>query len=62
MWFALVKTYPAEPFEDAIIRQGKQMLSIPDAVEVVQNGNWLNVHYWGVKPWNEERIPIRQLF
>jgi hypothetical protein len=34
LWFTLVKTDPPEPFQDAIIRQGKLMMSIPDAVGV----------------------------
>ena len=54
-WQALVGTPPPETIKEAISREGELSMSLPRKIEVVQNGKWLNVHSWEVRPWNESR-------
>ena len=54
-WRFLVGTEPPETIKEAISREGELSMSLPRKIEVVQNGKWLNVHHWGVNPWNEDK-------
>jgi hypothetical protein len=53
-WIHIVKTEPPESVAEAIDRHGELLMSIPDEIEIIENGNWLNVHRWGVAPWNKK--------
>jgi len=55
VWGALVGTEPPESVDEAMNRQGELIMSLPDKIEVIEKGKWMNVNYWGVRPWNDVR-------
>ena len=54
LWSNLVGTEPPESVDEAIARQGELLMSLPDHIEVIEKGKWLNVHHWQVIPSTEK--------
>ncbi|MBU1170281.1 MAG: DEAD/DEAH box helicase [Proteobacteria bacterium] len=51
-WQVLVGTEPPESTDEVLKRIGELEMSIPERVEVIEDGRWMKVHSWQVKPWN----------
>ena len=45
-WLDLIGSTPPGSTAEAVGRQGEIMLSMPDQIEVIEDGNWLKIHSW----------------
>jgi hypothetical protein len=46
LWRTLVGTDPPESVQEAAVRRGELIMSLPDQIEIRQKNNWWHVHSW----------------
>ncbi|MBU0990949.1 MAG: DEAD/DEAH box helicase [Proteobacteria bacterium] len=55
-WLKLVGTDPPESTDEVMERIGELEMSIPGQIEVIEDGRWMKVHSWQIKPWNMKNV------